>query len=86
MALIQIRIERMLISREDFPFFSDAILMVLTNIRSYHSPLLINVDKDRNNFKTPFRFESILLKYDNLEELIQIWWEVDFRGSKMFIW
>lgn len=45
----------------------DAFLTMLTNICSDHIPLLINIEKDRNNFKTPFIFELIWLRDENLE-------------------
>lgn len=81
--LIQVRLDRFVISPEGLPIFGDYTLSALPKVGSNHSPLVLKFSEEKRIFNSPFRFESMWLDHPTIQDCISKGWSTDFPGTLM---
>lgn len=81
--LIQVRLDRALISNEWFNHYQCSLLAI-SRIGSDHFHVIFVVDNTivKRNFS--FKFERIWLDHPNLVQVIEKWWYIDVKGTAMY--
>lgn len=83
MDLIQVRLDRSLISNHWF-FYYYCSLKALSRIGSDHFPISFIADPIKKKKNIPFRFEKMWISHPALKGDIRKWWNISIHGTVMF--
>ncbi|XP_059076156.1 uncharacterized protein LOC131875586 [Cryptomeria japonica] len=81
--LIQVRLDRALISNEWFNHYQCSLLAI-SRIGSDHFPVIFVADNTIAKRNFMFRFERMWLDHPNLVQSIEKWWSIDVKGTALY--